>query len=92
MFLIGRHRGVRRITWPASHQISQQLLRDCIMKDIHTPTSVWFVSSEPGDGYLPSESIQNGDLLESISQGEQEMVETRKEYGGGDLIMGPPFS
>jgi hypothetical protein len=30
---------------------------------------VWFVSSEPCDDSLPSASLQNGDLLGSISRG-----------------------
>ena len=42
---------------------------------------VWFVSSEYSDDSLPSATLQNCDLLGSISQVGKEMVAVL-EYGG----------
>jgi hypothetical protein len=57
-----------------SHLVGQQSLRDVEERKIYVDCG-WDVSSKSGGDFLPSASLQNGDLLGSMPQGGQEMVE-----------------
>src|SRR6266403_5423813 len=80
ILLVGCHQGVRRFVSPCLHHIKSvgsQFAGRCIRRTY--VDLVWFVSSESGDDYLPSASLQNGDLGnggEAVLQDGVQMTDT----------------
>ena len=67
IFLVTRHRGVRRFLLPGLHHIhhvSQQSLQDVAQWKAYVDFA-WSVSSESDDDSLPLASPQNSDLVGS---------------------------
>jgi len=81
IFLVGRHQGVHQFVSPDLHRV-MSISSHCGMSRDETHMSTWFGSFLPSPAMTicHQASLQNGELLGSISQGGQDMVERRGRY------------